>query len=276
MDKLVELLIETINSIFGKDKFTLIFYLGLILIVILLFKEFKNKISNETKIKNEQLDDALKSLLKLKFDFIEYKGSSKSKEEFAELKNNIIDSFPYVSYKLSRELHIITSDINDTKINEVIRLLDSELEGLKYNQDSSIVMVNSPNIIDEVSYIFRARFYPIFMSFIMTCISMIFIIGITLFGIALSFTKSGWSIYFSIQMIVNLVFFLFYVLLVGSLIQEKKLKNNIWSWGYVILSIIISIVLISSYKYGIWISIIHFALFFIMIFMLKKFQNNSN
>lgn len=276
MDKLVELLIETINSIFGEDKFSLIFYLGLILITILLFKEFKNKISNETKIKNEQLDMALISLLKLKFEFIEYKGSSKSKEKFAELKNNIIDAFPYVSYKLSKELHIITSNIDDTKINELIRLLDFELEGLKYNQDSSIVMINSSNIIDEVSYTFRARFYTIFMSSTMTFISIIFILVITLFGVALSSVESGWIKYFFIQMIFNLVFFLFYVLLVGSLIQEKKLKNNIWSWGYVILSIIISIVLISLYKYGIWISIVHFALFFVMILMLKKFQNNSN
>lgn len=276
MDKLVELLIETINSIFGEDKFSLIFYLGLILITILLFKEFKNKISNEINIKNEQLDMALKSLLKLKFEFIEYKGSSKSEENFGELKNNIIDAFPYVSYKLSKELHSITSNIDDIKINELISFLDIELEGLKYNQDSSIVMINNSNILDEVSYTLRARFYTIFMASTMTFISIIFILVITLFSVALSSVESGWSKYFFIQMIFNLVFFLFYVLLVGSLIQEKKLKNNLWSWGYVILTIIISIVLISLYRYGIWISIVHFALFFVMILMLKKFQNSSN
>lgn len=276
MDKLVELLIETINSIFGEDKFSLIFYLGLILITILLFKEFKNKISNETNIKNEQLDMALKSLLKLKFEFIEYKGSSKSEENFGELKNNIIDAFPYVSNKLSKELHSITSNIDDIKINELIGFLDIELEGLKYNQDSSIVMINNSNILDEVSYTLRARFYTIFMASTMTFISIIFILVITLFSVALSSVESGWSKYFFIQMLFNLVFFLFYVLLVGSLIQEKKLKNNLWSWGYVILTIIISIVLISLYRYGIWISIVHFALFFVMILMLKKFQNSSN
>lgn len=276
MDKLVELLIETINSIFGEDKFSLIFYLGLILITILLFKEFKNKISNETNIKNEQLDMALKSLLKLKFEFIEYKGSSKSEENFGELKNNIIDAFPYVSNKLSKELHSITSNIDDIKINELISFLDIELEGLKYNQDSSIVMINNSNILDEVSYTLRARFYTIFMASTMTFISIIFILVITLFSVALSSVESGWSKYFFIQMLFNLVFFLFYVLLVGSLIQEKKLKNNLWSWGYVILTIIISIVLISLYRYGIWISIVHFALFFVMILMLKKFQNSTN
>lgn len=51
MDKLGEMLVDTINSLFGEDKFSLIFYLGLMLIAILLFKEFKNKIADESTLK---------------------------------------------------------------------------------------------------------------------------------------------------------------------------------------------------------------------------------
>lgn len=276
MDKLADLLIDTINSVFGEDKFSLIFYLGLILIAILLFKEFKNKIADDSKIKKEQLDIALKCLLELKFEFVKYQNPIKSEENYENLKVKIINAFPYVSYKLGEQLHTINATIENTRIDELIILLNLELEGLKRNQDSSIVMVNNDNIMDNISYILRTRFNNIFLSSTMTFIALTFILIIGFLSLALSSVESIWEKYYLIQMILNLVLFLFYVLLIGDLLQQKKIKNSLWSWGYVILTIIISIVLISLYKRGIWISSIHFALFFAMVLILKKFRNNSD
>lgn len=270
MDKLADLLVATINSVFGEDKLSLIFYLGLLLIAILLFKEFKNKIADESTIKKEQLDMALKSLLELKFELVRYKDVSKAEEDFEKLKVKVIDAFPYVSFKLGKQLHNINTTLEISKIDELIKSLDSELEGLKYTQDSSIVMVNSYNMMDNISYIFRTRFHTIFMSSTMTFISLIFILVIGFLSLALSSVESGLNKYFFIQMLFNLLFFLFYVILVGSLLQEKKIKNGFWSWVYVILSVIISLVLISLYTKELWLSSVHFVLFFVMIILLKK------
>ncbi|MED3799831.1 hypothetical protein P4604_20935 [Lysinibacillus capsici] len=65
MNELANILIETIKGLFGEDKISLIFYFGILLVSVLLFKEFKNKISEEAKNKNEQLDIALKNMLDL-------------------------------------------------------------------------------------------------------------------------------------------------------------------------------------------------------------------
>lgn len=270
MDKLADLLIDTINSVFGEDKFSLIFYLGLILIAILLFKEFKNKIADESTIKKEQLDMAMKSLLDLKFELAKFRDEIKAEENFEKLKIKVIDAFPYVSYKLGKQLHTINTTIENTKIDELIKLINSELEGLKYNQDSSIVMVNSYNIVDTMSYIYRTRFHTVFTSSMMTLISLLFILVIGFLNFALSSVASAWDKYFFIQMIINLMMLFFYVILVSSLFQEDKIKKSIISWGYIILSIIASIVLISQYNKELWLSSVHFVLFFVMIFLLKK------
>ncbi|MCR8852868.1 hypothetical protein [Lysinibacillus fusiformis] len=270
MDKLAELLIDTINSVFGEDKLSLILYLGLLFIAILLFKEFKNKIADESIIKKEQLDMALKSLLELKFELLKYK-NAKAEENFEKLKMKVIDAFPYVSNKLGGQLHIINDTIENTKIDELIKSLNSELEGLKYNQDSSIVMVNNYNIIDTMSYIYRTRFHTVFTSSMMTLISLLFILIIGFLNLALSFVESAWDKYFFIQMIINLMVLFFYAILVSSLFQEDKIKKSMWSWVYIILSIIISIVIISQYTKILWLSSVHFVLFIVMIYLLKKF-----
>lgn len=270
MDKLAEVLINTINSVFGEDKLSLIFYLGLLLIAILLFKEFKNKIANESEVKKEQLDVALKSLLELKFELVKFRDTSKAEGDFEKLKIKVIDAFPFVSYKLGKQLQTINTAIDNTKIDELIEKLNSELEGLKYNQDSSIVMVNSYNIVDTMSYIYRTRFHTVFTSSMMTLITLLFILVVGFLNFALSTVESSWNKYFFIQMIINLMIFFFYVILVSSLFQEDKIKKNAISWGYIIFSIIISIVLISLYNKAIWLSSIHFVLFIVMIFLLKK------
>ncbi|MCP1144857.1 hypothetical protein [Lysinibacillus endophyticus] len=270
MDKLAEALISTINSVFGEDKLSLIFYLGLLLIAILLFKEFKNRIADESAIKKEQLDMALKSLLELKFELVKFRDISKEGEAFEQLKIKIIDAFPYASYKLGKKLHNINTTIDNAQINELIKLLNLEIEGLKYNQDSSIAIVNSYNIIDTMSYIYRTRFHTVFTSSMMTLISLLFILVVGFLNFALTTVESAWNKYFFIQMIINLMIFFFYVILVSSLFQEDKIKKNATSWIYVIVSIIISIVLISLYNKAIWLSSIHFVLFFVMIFLLKK------
>lgn len=158
----------------------------------------------------------------------------------------------------------------NAQINELIKLLNLEIEGLKYNQDSSIAIVNSYNIIDTMSYIYRTRFHTVFTSSMMTLISLLFILVVGFLNFALTTVESAWNKYFFIQMIINLMIFFFYVILVSSLFQEDKIKKNATSWIYVIVSIIISIVLISLYNKAIWLSSIHFVLFFVMIFLLKK------
>lgn len=270
MDKLAEELINTINGVFGEDKLSLIFYLVILLIAILLFKEFKNKIADESVEKKERLDIALKGLLELKFELVKFRDSSEVEENFEKLKIKVIDAFPYVSSKLGKQLHTINLSIDNTEMDKIINLLNSELEGLKYNQDSSIVMMNSYNIFDTISYIYRTRFHTVFTSYMMTLISLLFILVVGFLNFALTTVESSWNKYFFIQMIINLMIFFFYVILVSSLIQEDKIKKSAISWIYIIFSIIISIVLISFYNKVLWLSSIHFVLFFVMVFLLKK------
>lgn len=118
----------------------------------------------------------MKSLLELKFELIKYQNLLKTEEKFEQLKLKIINAFPYVSYKLGDKLHNITPTIEDVEMEELIKLLNIELEGLKRNQDSSIVMVNTDNIVDNVGYILRTRFSNVFMSTTMTFISLTFIL----------------------------------------------------------------------------------------------------
>ncbi|KGR89363.1 hypothetical protein [Lysinibacillus boronitolerans] len=270
MNELATLLIETIKGLFGEDKISMIFYFGILLVSVLLFKEFKNKISEEAKNKNEQLDIALKNMLDLKFELIIYKNSSKAQEDYDKLKNKLLNSFPYVSYKLSRELRNVHNNISDLKIDELATILDNEIDGLKSNQDSSVVMINSFNILDNISYIYRMRLHTIFMSTTMTFMALLFILIFGFLYFALSNVDSGLNQYFLIQILINLVIFFFYVLLVASLFQEEKIKKGLWSWLYIIVSIIVSITLISLYTKWMWLGVIHFVLFFGMVFLLKK------
>lgn len=110
-----------------------------------------------------------------------------------------------------------------------------EIEGLKYNQDSSIAIVNSYNIIDTMSYIYRTRFHTVFTSSMMTLISLLFILVVGFLNFALTTVESAWNKYFFIQMIINLMIFFFYVILVSSLFQEDKIKK-MQRLGYMLLS----------------------------------------
>lgn len=270
MNELAALLIETIKDLFGEDKISLVFYFGILIVSVLLFKEFKNKISEETKSKNEQLDIALIDILDFKFELIIYKNSSKTREDYDKLKSKLLNAFPYVSYKLSRELQVIDSTILDTKIDELTTKLDNEIGGLKSNQDSSVVMINSFNVLDNMSYIYRTRLHTIFMSTTMTFMALLFILIFGFLYFALSIVDSGLNKYYFIQMLINLMFFLFHVILIASLFQDDKIKRGLWSWVYVIIAITVSIALISLYTKWMWLSIAHFVVLIVMVFLLKK------
>ncbi|MGA6580827.1 hypothetical protein, partial [Providencia sp. NPDC089923] len=88
------------------------------------------------------------------------------------------------------------STFENTKIDELIKLLNSGLEGPKCNQDSSIVMVNNYNIVNTMSCIYRTRFHTVFTSSMMTLISLLFILVIAFLNFALSSVESAWDKYF--------------------------------------------------------------------------------
>ncbi|MER2009243.1 MAG: hypothetical protein ABS939_17475 [Psychrobacillus sp.] len=270
MDKLAELLIDTINSVFGEDKFSLIFYLGIFLISILLFKEFKNKISEESRYTREQLDIALKVLLDLKFGLVSFKATTKSLESFGEIKAKILAAFPYLSIKLSEELQNININIQDNEIDVLLKDIETEINGLKNNQDSSIVMMNNYNVLANMSYIYRTRLHTIFVSTIMTLMTLLFILIVGFIYLAFAEVDSVLNRYYFIQMLINLMVFFTHLILIANFFQEEKIKNSLFTWIYVPLSLAISIVLLTLYTKWLWLTILHFVLLVVMIWLLKK------
>lgn len=271
MDKLADVIVETITELFGTDKLSLLFYLGLIILCILLFKEFKGKMNEEVKNKNEQLDIALRSLLDLKFEMIFFKGSQKSNDDLTNLRNKLIDAFPFLTFRLSEKLQQIKQFSDNENIDNLIVELEKEINGLKHSQNSSVVELNTHNILDNIIYNYRTRFYSIFMSVTMTLIALLFIIFVGFIYWALSNIDSVFEKYYLLQMLINLIIFLFYFVLVASLFQENKLKGNINSWFFIIGNPILSVFIISLYSSFIFLPSIHFLLLILGFMILKKY-----
>ncbi|WP_066047303.1 hypothetical protein [Robertmurraya korlensis] len=271
MNELVKLVIDTITKLFGENYLDFLVFLSVLIIGILLFREFKLRITEEINKKNEKTEIALQVLYDLKFELEIYTNSNKNIEDYLKLKDKVVLALPYLSYKLTLEFSKLNQTVSNSEILTMCKGLESEISLLKYNQDSAVVALNNKTLIDNIDYLYKSKFYPIFMPFMLTIFTIIIISLLLITYFSLSSIESALMKYFLIQMLVNLLFLLFYIVIIGSLIQTDKIKKGWKTWTYVLISILISILIIAFYEKYMVLSMIHFVLFIIMFVVLKKY-----
>lgn len=271
MNELVKLATDTTNNLFGDNHIDFLFYLSLLISGILLFREYKLRIVEDKNKKNEQIDSAIKATYDLKIQLELFAKFERETEEYTQLREKVIVALPFLSYKLTKEINELTQTVSNDKLQELINGLEYELNILKYNQDSVVVALYNKALIDHIDFIYKSKIHPILIPFILTFLTLFAFLLILFFSFSFSNIDTIFSKYYLIQLIVNTILFVFYSLLIDSLIQNDKIKKGWKTWAFIIGSFIISLTIFLMYKLHITITIVHFIIFFIMFWLLKKY-----
>lgn len=237
MSEVAKVVFEGIKQLFGNNYVDLILYLSILLLALWLYREFRNKMVEDEKVRNEKVNSLLVILTDLEFELDEY---MRTKSNFEKLKEKLINAYPFLSYNLSKKVSNFNPSIEDAYINKFIKELKEEKNGLKYNQHDGFSHINEKSILKLLEYHYKTKFETIISPFMMTIFSLSIILLFSLILISLSnFGTFLQKLYLILATFNSIIFIIVLIGLLDTAVN-KKLKKKWSTWIFLILFFSIS------------------------------------
>lgn len=269
MTEITQTIIEIITKLFGDNYIDFLIYMSLLFVIIWLFKEFKNKVDNEEKNKNEKIETILTVLIDLKF---EVKDFYSNRGNFSVLKEKLAKAAPYVSYELCQDIYKFSREVTETKIKEFINQLSEEIDAYKREQNDEILHLNKKTIEGILKYYYKSMLRPIVLSVSLTYFSVL--IGVFLLFILFAWFQlnSIWDKYYLVQELTNSILFISLLISVIDSAITKKLNWDKKAWVFIVSLLICSAICSIFFSKIPFLSTINFILYILYPILTKKFQ----
>lgn len=168
-------LLNTFLQKVSKDNYEYLYLSIIIIIALLLFKQFKNNITDSNEKEELQVREGINLLVMAILAIKRYKSKA---IDLDLLYVELYKVLPYATKDLQK--HIFDMDIDDFNINEIEELLKNNYYSIRYMLKQDIVKRSSSLFSDNIYYVInRSKFYNIFIPLVYTLFS-IFMLIITI------------------------------------------------------------------------------------------------
>ncbi|TDK61734.1 hypothetical protein E2K98_12655 [Bacillus salipaludis] len=273
MNEIVSTIIDELKQLFGNNTINLLVFFAFLFLVIWLYKEFRNKMVEDERVRKEKINTILVELTDLEFELDEF---IRNKSNFEKLKEKLIKVYPHLSYQLSEKVNKFTPDVEEAFIKEFKKELNVEKGLIKLNQNDEISHINERSLMKLWEYHYKTKFEPIVNPLILAIFSVLFVVIILMVWLGYTQADSNAKKYFLTQEIANIIIFIPFALGFLDSIKNKKLVKKWSSYIYLISFFTISILSFMFFEKVPFLSTLVGLFYLLSIYFIPKIIDKNN
>ncbi|MFF0830668.1 hypothetical protein ACFYU8_27870 [Brevibacillus sp. NPDC003359] len=240
--------INALQNFLGNDPVMIVSSIGIVWLVIWLFKEIGKNIHQGEQNNLNTLEKRINAYGKLEVAIVRYlqeRGGEKEELE-KELFDVFSNSYLEISYSLHQRISKFMTSLSNDQLEKSLDLIRKELDQFKLKQAMLVKNPIKDSIFDMIEFpgkLFAKVFKPAFIIFIYIIVGSV----ILLIGWDIKAQSNPFSVILIILNTLAIISSFFIIIGIVDIISEKRFRHSFTNWSFVISYLLLSIACLNWY-----------------------------